>query len=504
MKQTLPTSIAVRAYEGIRPLHGELVRLLKERHGVSVHVFCEVPEDVRVFENLGRDGRFESITDEAVMHRLARDADGSLTEEDVLPRARRWEERLGCSLNRLVMANRDLGRSFSLGAFHYPRSSYSEKSTYPQVLRAVCDCLDFWETELQSKGIGLVLNPNKALAAVADILGIPHRTFSGSRIGDHYYWAVNEYWENPSFADAFEAAQAASGDGALEEPYRQAGIERQNVLDRLGYRALARDLSYLLVKWTYGRLRGYTQARRYYLSEEIKYYVRRALADRELARLPTRRLSDLKGKPFVFYPLHEEPELTLSVGSPEFMNQLGAISSLARDMPAGMTLAVKETPYGIGRRTDNFYRQICEFKNVAWLDVRELGIDVVRAATAVSTIAGTAGFEAVVMGKPVIAFGRHNFYNFIPHVHVVRREEEIAPLLRDIVEGNYDAAKLRADGARAKAAVLAASFEMSGFEVKGRDASSLRPEHVEAAYSGLLKSMSTTGSTPASVSAVGG
>lgn len=489
MEQMLPASIAVRAHMGIRPLHGELAHLLKERHGASVHVFCAVPEDVRAFENLGRDGRFESIAGEAVMHRLARDADDSLVEEDVLPRARQWEERLGHSLNRLVMTNRHLGRSFSLGAFHHPRSSYSEKSTYPQVLKAVCDCLDFWKGELRDKGIGLVLNPNKELAAVADILGIPHRTFSRSRIGDHYYWAVNEYFENPSFAEAFEAARAASDGGALEAPYRQAGIERQNILDRLGYRALARDLSRLLAKWTYGRLRGYTTARGYYLSDNMKYYVRMACADRELARLPTKRLSDLKGKPFVFYPLHEEPEAALSVGSPEFMNQLGAISSLARDMPVGATLAVKETVYGIGRRTDNFYRQICEFKNVAWLDVRELGINVVRAATAVATIAGTAGFEAAVIGKPVIAFGRRNSYNFIPHVHVVYREEEIAPLLHDIVEGNYDVAKLRTDGARAKAAVLAASFEMPGF--KGGDVSSLRPEHVEAAYSGLLDSMST-------------
>ena len=489
MEQTLPASIAVRAHVGIRPLHSELVRLLKERHGASVHVFCAVPEDVRAFENLGRDGRFESIVSEAVMHRLARDADDSLVEEDVLPRAQQWEERLGHSLNRLVMTNRHLGRSFSLGAFHNPRSSYSEKSTYPQVLEAVCDCLDFWEGELRNKGIGLVLNPNKELAAVADVLGIPHRTFAGSRIGDHYYWGVNEYSENPSFADAFEAARATSGDGTLEEPYRQAGIERQNILDRFGYRALARDLSHLLATWTYGRLRGYATARGYYLSDNMKYYVRMAFADRELARLPTKRLSDLRGKPFVFYPLHEEPEATLSVGSPEFMNQLGAISSLARDMPAGATLAVKETVYGIGRRPDNFYRQICEFKNVSWLDFRELGIDVVREATAVATIAGTAGLEAAVMGKPVIAFGRRNFYNFIPHVHVVRREEDIAPLLRDIVEGNYDAAKLRADGARAKAAVLAASFEMPGF--KEGDLSSLRPEHVEAAYGGLLDSMPT-------------
>ncbi len=501
MEQILPTSIAIRAHVGIRPLHGELARLLKERHGVSVHVFCNVPEDVRAFESLGRDGRFESIAAEAVMHRLARDADSSLTEEDVLPRARQWERRLGYSLNRLVMTNRHLGRSFSLGGFHHPRSSYSEKSTYPQVLKAVCDCLDFWEGELRDKDIGLILNPNKELAAVADILGIPHRTLITSRIDYYHYWAVNEYLENPSFADVFETVRAASGDNALEEPYREAQVERQRVLDRFGYRALARDLSHFLAKWAYGRLRGYATAYGYYLSEQMKYYIRMASASRELARLPTERLSDLKGKPFVFYPLHEEPETILSVGSPEFTNQLGAISSLARDMPAGAILAVKETIYGVGRRTDNFYRQICEFKNVAWLDMRELGIDVIREATAVATIAGTAGFEAAMMGKPVIAFGRHNFYNFIPHVRVVRREEEIAPLLRDIVEGNYDAAKLRADGARAKAAMLAASFEMPGFN--GRDPASLRSEHVEAAYSGLLDSVSTKGSTPASISPVG-
>lgn len=59
MEQTLPALIAVRAHVGIRSLHGELVRLLKERHGTSVHVFCAVPEDVRAFDGLGRDGLFD-------------------------------------------------------------------------------------------------------------------------------------------------------------------------------------------------------------------------------------------------------------------------------------------------------------------------------------------------------------------------------------------------------------------------------------------------------------
>ena len=67
--------------------------------------------------------------------------------------------------------------------------------------------------------------------------------------------------------------------------------------------------------------------------------------------------------------------------SPEYFYQLSCIAALSRDLPAGAILVVKETLAATGRRPRDFYAQIKEFKNVVMLDIRELGLEVVRAAT---------------------------------------------------------------------------------------------------------------------------
>ena len=91
-------------------------------------------------------------------------------------------------------------------------------------------------------------------------------------------------------------------------------------------------------------------------------------------------------------------------------------------------LAVKDTYAAVGVRPDNFYDQIRAFKNVVLLDTMILG-HVIRQAELVATITGTAGFEAAVMGKPVISFGHHNIYNFLPHVRLITDERDLKPAL---------------------------------------------------------------------------
>ena len=167
------------------------------------------------------------------------------------------------------------------------------------------------------------------------------------------------------------------------------------------------------------------KAKGYYLGENLRYFARMYRDWRRLGRLATTRLADLDKTPFVFYPLHLEPEMALQGLSPEYFYQLSLIAAVSRDLPAGVLLAVKEAFGAVGRRPADFYGQIAEFKNVVMLHPLELGVDCVRRAAAVVTICGTAGFEAAVMGRPVVAFGRHNVYNFLPHVTPVTDEARL-------------------------------------------------------------------------------
>jgi len=59
---------------------------------------------------------------------------------------------------------------------------------------------------------------------------------------------------------------------------------------------------------------------------------------------------DLSKMNYSFFPLHTEPEITLSVYSKPYLNQIEAIRLFSRNLPVGMKLVVKEHPWAIGKR----------------------------------------------------------------------------------------------------------------------------------------------------------
>jgi hypothetical protein len=215
--------------------------------------------------------------------------------------------------------------------------------------------------------------------------------------------------------------------------------------------------------------------------------IRQWRSNRFLTSAKVSKLKDIAGKKFVFFPLHTEPESALQRTSPEYFFQLAAIASLARDLPADHLLVVKETYEIRGRRPDDFYDQIREFKNVVLLDMLELGLEVVKQSRAVATITGTAGMEAAVLGIPVVTFGRHNIYNFLPHVHVVRRDEELRPALRAALDDGLDRNRTALDGARFLAALKASSFDLGNLDLVAQNA--IEPAAVEDSYRIFIDSL---------------
>jgi hypothetical protein len=354
------------------------------------------------------------------------------------------------------------------------------------MVNALNHLLAFWDRELKQKCITLVINPPKAVFGLARTLGIPARTVAGSRYKNFHYWAHNEYFATPEILQAYDQARAGAV-AHIQEPYKSHMDLRKQYMKSMGFAQLIGNLGLTATRHLYWRARGYHKGRVLFLSDQLRFHVRAWRTYRHLTGKAVTPLADMEGKPFVFFPLHTEPETALQQASPEYFFQLGAIASIARDLPAGYLLAVKETYQNFGRRPDNFYDQIREFKNVVLLDMLELGLDVVRKAEAVVTITGTAGFEAAVMGKPVITFGRHNIYNFLPHVMVVRTEEELAGCLRKALSDEIDKARIAADGARFLDAVLACSFDMADFDYRTPDR--IGEAVVEAAFNKLVEGL---------------
>ena len=139
---------------------------------------------------------------------------------------------------------------------------------------------------------------------------------------------------------------------------------------------------------------------------------------------------------YAFFPLATEPENTLLVFSRAFLNQIEVVRNVAYNLPAGMVLVVKEHPAALGKRQVSYYRKLLEIPNVRMADPALEARRLITRAKLVSNIAGSVGLEALILGKPVLAFGQTP-YELLPDTMMRRAGalgelgETIDGLLRD-------------------------------------------------------------------------
>jgi hypothetical protein len=163
----------------------------------------------------------------------------------------------------------------------------------------------------------------------------------------------------------------------------------------------------------------------------------------------------LSTTPYVFYPLHTEPEVSLLVYGRPFVNQIEIIRQLAMSLPIGTILVVKEHPWMVGKRTQGAYRKLLDIPRVHLAKPDTSARDLVAGASLVAVITGSVALEAAMLGKPVITFGDCP-YNALPRTMVRRCQDlrRLPLLIADMLRGyKNDEAALEA--------YVAAAFESS-------------------------------------------
>jgi hypothetical protein len=477
------TSVAYCARSESRYFHLALARRIKARFKGEIHLYCIGPQEVEFYQKENSDGVFTSIISDEFSLSSTFPADAS--EDLIYARAQENERKYGCTYNFLTVNNRHFGRGYMLGGFYHPRSRQSELP-YAHMVHSYNNAFEFWETEFERKGISLCLNGGEFAAKISATLGVPFRTMAGSRLDNLHYWAWNKYYESPEIEKAFDRLTAPS-EVSLDKPYYAHLAGRGRYKKSFGFIKTIHSMVMTTARYFYWNIRGYAKAKGYYYSEHMRLHYRTWREYRRLSKLASAKLSDLGDKPFVFYPMHVEPETALQGLSPEFFFQHAAIAALSRDLPVGVTLAVKEAYGAIGRRPANFYDQVAELKNVVFLDTWEIGLECVIKSVAVATICGSAGFEGAAHGKPVVAFGAHNIYNFLPHVLVVGRDGELPELVRRATSGTGNKIDRMKAGMRMLAAVKDISFDMKSFDYV--DQNGFEDESLEAALECLVRSV---------------
>lgn len=158
---------------------------------------------------------------------------------------------------------------------------------------------------------------------------------------------------------------------------------------------------------------------------------------------------------FVFYAMQYTPESSINGLEPYYVDQGRVIDALLLNLPPGHRLVVKEHPAMAGMRPMSFYRDLRRKPGLVLAHPRVDTRRLMTQASVVTTVTGTVGLEAYLLGKPCVLFGRNFFSHlcyrapavaelraFLERViatHVPpteeRTEEEIAKLLN--VGGNF-------------------------------------------------------------------
>jgi len=148
--------------------------------------------------------------------------------------------------------------------------------------------------------------------------------------------------------------------------------------------------------------------------------------------------------PFIYYPLHSEPERALSIAAPYFTNQIEVITNVAKSIPVGYKVFVKDHPIMDlkGGRSINFYKELMKLPNVQLIHPSFTQDDLIKKCSLVVTVAGTGGMEAAIYGKPSIVFA-DTLFSSLPSVHKIEKLDELPIAIRNSLQKKVSPAHLK-------------------------------------------------------------
>ncbi|MSR78477.1 MAG: hypothetical protein EXS63_09710 [Candidatus Omnitrophica bacterium] len=114
---------------------------------------------------------------------------------------------------------------------------------------------------------------------------------------------------------------------------------------------------------------------------------------------------------YVYFPLQAQPERTTLVLAPYYLDQITLIENIAKSLPIGYKLYVKEHPIAVGRRPLSDYQRIRKIFNVRLIRTEFPNNELIKNSSCVVTISNTVGLEAIFFEKPLVVLGEV-FYNF--------------------------------------------------------------------------------------------
>jgi hypothetical protein len=141
--------------------------------------------------------------------------------------------------------------------------------------------------------------------------------------------------------------------------------------------------------------------------------------ERSLKRtfLKYNNLDELGDFEIVLYPLHYEPEASLSYLSEFFSNQVALIENISKCLAINQILVVKEHPAQPGMLlTKKFQKVYHDNSSLYYLSSTVVSYDIIKKSKVIITLTSHLGWEALILGKPVYLLGKM-FYDKYPYIN---------------------------------------------------------------------------------------
>ena len=144
-----------------------------------------------------------------------------------------------------------------------------------------------------------------------------------------------------------------------------------------------------------------------------------------------------KNDNYIYYTLHSAPEYSTNIQGSYWSDQIYNLKVIAKSLPANWKLYTKEHPATLNDRTRpiNFFNKIAKIPNVKILNIYEDMHEIISNAKAVIVVVGTAGIEAILRGKPSIAF-TNNTWDMLDLSSIVERVENLPSLIKKTIKEN--------------------------------------------------------------------
>ena len=138
--------------------------------------------------------------------------------------------------------------------------------------------------------------------------------------------------------------------------------------------------------------------------------------------------------PFIYFAMQLQPEMTTATLGGVFSDQLLALECLARKLPPGWRILVKENPKQTAfMRGRLFWKRFDGIPNVVLVPMHSDTFTLTAKSQFVATITGTVGWEAIKSGKPALVFGLA-WYRDLPGVYEYHDDLDFAQIAASSID----------------------------------------------------------------------